>query len=56
MNEFIQQNEEISVGKKSLSIYLKNKEAFTSGNSLVITHGGSHFWEVIVPLISINEK
>jgi len=56
MNEFIQQNEEITVGKKSLSVYLKNKEAFTIGNSLVITHGGSHFWEVIVPFISINEK
>lgn len=56
MNEFIQQNEEISVGKKALSIYLKNNEAFTTGNSKVITHGGSHFWEVIVPFISIDEK
>ena len=47
-------NPSLPVGFKGLSIYLKNDEAFTLENKQVITHGGSHFWEVIVPFISIN--
>lgn len=56
IEEFLQQNGDILAGRKSLSVYLKNKEAFTAENIQVITHGGSHFWEVIVPLIIINEQ
>lgn len=52
---FIEQNPVLDVGKKGLSLYLKKQEAFTNENSQVITHGGSHLWEVIVPFISINE-
>ena len=48
-------NPTLPVGTKGLSVYLKNDEAFTLENKQVITHGGSHFWEVIVPFISINE-
>jgi hypothetical protein len=48
-------NTNIEVGNKGLSLYLKKQEAFTTENSQVITHGGSHLWEVIVPFISINE-
>lgn len=55
MQNFIDQNSEIELGKKGLSLYLRKKEAFTTENSQVITHGGSHIWEVIVPFISINE-
>lgn len=53
---FIEQNPDVEVGRKGLSLFLKKQEAFTTENSQVITHGGSHIWEVIVPFISINEK
>lgn len=53
---FIDQNPDVEVGRKGLSLYLKKQEAFTIENSKVITHGGSHIWEVIVPFISINEQ
>jgi len=55
MENFISQNASLELGKKGLSIYLKKQEAFTTENSQVITHGGSHLWEVIIPFISINE-
>ena len=55
LNSFLEQNSALEVGKKGLSLYLKSEEAFTNANSQVITHGGSHFWEVIVPFISIDE-
>lgn len=53
---FIDQNPDIELGRKGLSLYLKKQEAFTTENNQVITHGGSHIWEVIVPFISINEQ
>ena len=56
LENFLAQNTNLSLGTKGLSVYLKHEEAFTTENSQVITHGGSHFWEVIVPFISINEK
>jgi hypothetical protein len=52
---FIHQNPDLNIGKKGLSLYLRKQEAFTNQNSRVITHGGSHIWEVIVPFITINE-
>jgi len=55
LQSFTELNPSLEVGKKGLSLYLKKQEAFTNENSQVITHGGSHLWEVIVPFISINE-
>jgi hypothetical protein len=55
LESFMELNTNIEVGKKGLSLYLKKQDAFTTENSQVITHGGSHLWEVIVPFISINE-
>lgn len=55
LQSFIDQNPDVEVGKKGLSLYLRKQEAFTTENSQVITHGGSHIWEVIAPFISINE-
>jgi hypothetical protein len=55
LDSFMELNTNIEVGKKGLSLYLKKQEAFTTENCQVITHGGSHLWEVIVPFISINE-
>ncbi len=56
LENFLAQNQNLLLGKKGLSVYLKQQEAFTTENSQVITHGGSHLWEVIVPFISINEQ
>jgi len=56
LESFLEQNTNLDLGRKSLSVYLKHQEAFTSENTQIITHGGSHFWEVIVPFISINEQ
>jgi len=56
MQRFIESNPSLEAGKKGLSLYLQKQEAFTNENSQVITHGGSHLWEVIVPFISINEQ
>lgn len=56
---FVDGNSNLDLGQgkdEMLSVYLKHKEAFTIENTQVITHGGSHFWEVIVPFITINEK
>jgi hypothetical protein len=55
MENFLEHNPNLLLGKKGLSVYLKHQDAFTTENSQVITHGGSHLWEVIVPFISINE-
>ncbi|WP_207425054.1 BREX-3 system phosphatase PglZ [Pedobacter sp. SYSU D00535] len=55
LTNFVEQNIGILIGKKGLSVYLKHNDAFTTENTHVITHGGSHLWEVIVPFISINE-
>jgi hypothetical protein len=56
LQNFVDLNSTVEVGKKGLSLYLRKQEAFTTENSQVITHGGSHFWEVIVPFISIDEQ
>jgi hypothetical protein len=56
LESFLEQNTNLVLDRKGLSVYLKDMEAFTTANSQVITHGGSHFWEVIIPFISINEK
>ena len=56
LKNFQENNNGLNIGVKGLSVYLKNKEAFTDENSQVITHGGSHLWEVIVPFISSNEE
>jgi len=56
LQNFIDLNPALEIGKKGLSLYFKKHEAFTTENCQVITHGGSHIWEVIVPFISINEQ
>jgi len=55
LDAFVMQNPDLDIGKKQLSLYLKNREAFTTENSKVITHGGSHMWEVLIPFINIYE-
>lgn len=54
LQHFVNLNPTVEVGRKGFSLYLKKQEAFTTQNSRVITHGGSHIWEVIVPFITID--
>lgn len=53
LDNFKLQNTNLEFGVRGLSVYLKNEEAFTEENKVVITHGGSHLWEVLVPFIEI---
>ena len=50
---FHEQNPTLDFGIFGLSAYLKNNEAFTTEDVSIVTHGGSHFWEVLVPFIEI---
>ena len=50
---FTEQNPSLPFGIEGTSVYLKNAEAFTEKGTEVITHGGSHFWEVVIPLAQI---
>ena len=52
-NDFLKNNPSLPVGMKDLSVYLKDKTAFVTEKESLITHGGSHFWEVIIPFIEI---
>jgi len=52
-NEFLKNNTSLPVGVKDLSVYLKDNSAFVPENNRLITHGGSHFWEVIIPFVEI---
>jgi hypothetical protein len=56
LKSFTKQNSGLSLGKINLSVFLRNNEAFTVENQQIITHGGSHFWEVIIPFVKIDEK
>lgn len=50
---FAEQNPQLNIGNRDRSIYLRDTSAFTTEYQTVITHGGSHFWEVIVPFIEL---
>jgi hypothetical protein len=52
--DFISNNNDFDFGRRGLSLYLRNREAFTLEGKQVITHGGSHLWEVMVPFITIS--
>lgn len=56
LDSFMTLNPDLAFGRKGLSIFLRNKDAFSTENEKVVTHGGSHFWEVIVPFIRIDEQ
>ena len=58
LDEFIENNPglEGKVGTKNNIAYLKNKSAFILKGNKVITHGGSHFWEVLTPFIKVTKN
>lgn len=53
-NDFSVTNDDFNFGRRGLSLYLRDREALTLQGKQVITHGGSHLWEVLVPFITIS--
>lgn len=49
LTNFREQNPELIIGIRDNSAYLRQEEAFTDLNVKVVTHGGSHLWEVLIP-------
>ena len=56
-DEFLQNNDDISesIVKEDQAIYFKNNQSFSRRDKLV-THGGAHFLEVVIPFIEINNE
>lgn len=52
-DSFREENPQLDVGIRGRSIYLRDTSAFTTEHLSVITHGGSHLWEVVVPFIEL---
>jgi len=53
-SNFLKQNPDVILGLKDNSVYLRNDKAFTIAGTKIITHGGSHFWEVLIPFLEIE--
>ncbi|MDP8267258.1 MAG: BREX-3 system phosphatase PglZ [Candidatus Tenebribacter davisii] len=56
LNKFLIQNPELVdylVIENNMA-YLKNKLAFALNGQRIVTHGGSHFWEVLTPFVRIK--
>lgn len=47
---FIENNKEYRLGKKDKSVYFKDTNGFGSSGEKVITHGGSHILELLIPV------
>ncbi len=53
LRQFQEQNPFLRYGVQGLSVYLKDNQAFTDTDVCVVTHGGSHLWEVLIPFIEL---
>ncbi len=47
---FIENNKEFNLGKKDKSVYFRDTNGFGSSGEKVITHGGSHILELLIPV------
>jgi len=56
-DEFMENNPDLenSVVKEEQALYFKNDLSFSS-NELLVTHGGAHLLEVLVPFIEIKNE
>lgn len=52
--KFFKTKKEISLGEKDNYVYIRDYSVFETKDMEVITHGGSHFWEVVIPFIEVN--
>lgn len=53
LKRFQEHNPEMNYGLRDNSVFLRDQYAFRKNQSTVITHGGSHLWEVLIPFIEI---
>lgn len=53
LNSFLEKNPGLQYGTRDTSIYLTDQSAFTNEQKTIITHGGSHLWEVLIPFIEL---
>lgn len=53
LQSFLEQNPSLRYGIIDNSVYLRDTTAFTDAQTKVVTHGGSHFWEVLIPFAEI---
>jgi len=53
--EMLSKYKQNQFGTMGLSVYCKYNQSFTTNNQNIITHGGSHFWEVAIPFITITK-
>lgn len=54
-DRFYSQNSELSMLKHNNWLSIRDNHSFAKENSTMITHGGSHFLEVVVPFIKIEK-
>ncbi len=54
LNNFKEQNPNLAIGTRDNSVFLKHEDAFTDQNVKIVTHGGSHLWEVLIPFGEIQ--
>lgn len=54
-NEFIEKNPGLKTGMNGNSIFLRDKSAFALEGTKIVTHGGSHLFEILIPFIEIGE-
>ena len=47
---YIENNKEYQLGKKGKSVYFRDTNGFGSSGDKVITHGGSHILELLIPV------
>ena len=54
LTNFREQNPDLIIGVRDNSVYLRQEEAFADQNVKVVTHGGSHLWEVLIPFAELQ--
>ena len=47
---YIENNKNYQLGKKEKSVYFKDTNGFGTSGDKVITHGGSHILELLIPV------
>ena len=54
LSNFLEQNPNLDIGIRDNSVYLKNDDAFITEGTKIVTHGGSHLWEILIPFMEIE--
>ena len=53
LGNFKEQNPNLKYGLRDTSVFLRDQSAFTKEEKIIVTHGGSHLWEVLIPYVEI---